>query len=168
MQIHRLRRPCLVALCTLVGLALIGGCLHSPIDILSGATPKSAPRQATTLQGSYILHIHTTPPFTSPEAARELAATLTHSKQQAPSLAGHQIDVAIPNTDSALVTFATSWQNRLRQQGITLEIHQFDAVMLRSRVLAGKYSVVLGPADLLTLPNLPNNTATTVAGYEMR
>lgn len=169
MNLHRLRRPVLVALLTLLGLALTGGILHSPIDILSGATPKSAPRQSTTLQGSYILHIHTTAaPFTTPEAQQALQETIVHSKAVATPLQGQVITLSIPNNDPALSAFATRWQTRLHEQGITLQIKTLDPVMVRSRLLAGKYSVVLGPADTFTIPNLPNNTATTIAGYEMR
>lgn len=169
MNLHRLRRPCMVALLTLLGLALTGGVLHSPIDILSGATPKSAPRQSTTLQGSYILHIHTTSaPFTTQETQEALRETITHSKAVATPLQGQAITLSIPNDDPALAAFAARWQTRLHEQGITLQIKTFDPVMVRSRLLAGKYSVVLGPADTFTLPDLPNNAATTIAGYEMR
>lgn len=169
MDVKQLKRCATVAVLTLCALAVIGGVLHSPIDVLSGATPRSAAKHTTKLTGNYVLTLHTAvAPWTIPDAPQAFTATLTHSDAKAPMLAGQTIHLAIPAGDDALGTFAAAWQKRLAAQGITLDVTTMDAVRLRSRMLAGKYETVLGPDDMFSLPTLPDAAATTAAGYEMR
>lgn len=169
MHFSSFKRPLTVALCTVAGIAVIGGVLHSPIDILSGATPKSAAKQATKLTGKYVLHLHTTvPPWTDSSQCAAFAATMTRTDAKAPSLKGQTLRLAIPDGDAPLAAFAAAWQKRLAAQGITLTVTTLDTVRLRSRIIAGKYDAALGPDDTFTLPHLPDTAATTAAGYEMR
>lgn len=169
MQFSSLKRPLTVALVTAAGIAVIGGILHSPIDVLSGATPRTAAKQSTKLTGKYVLHLHTTvPPWTDSSQCTAFAATMTRADVKAPGLQGQTIHLAIPSGNAPLASFAASWQKRLAAQGITLDVTTLDTVRLRSRIVAGKYAAVLGPDTDFTLPNIPDTAETTAAGYEMR
>lgn len=169
MDFQHVKRPLYIALLTVCAIAVIGGVLHSPIDVLSGATPKSAAKSATKLTGTYILHLHTTTaPWTDEATRQAFAATMTRSDAKAPTLRGQTLQLAIPSGDEPLATFAASWQKRLAAQGITLDVTTMDTVRLRSRLVAGKYTATLGPDDLVTPSQVTDDAATTAASYEMR
>lgn len=163
------KRCFLVAVVTCVCLGVIGGVLHSPIDILSGATPKSQRTSTSKLSGPYVLVMNTTvPPLTSAESRQALQQAFVRKDAPIDALQGQSLRLAYPSNDDALAAYSEALQTRLQQQGMTVTLQPIEPVMLRSRLLVGKYMALIGSADDFTIENLPHQEVIPLKGYELR
>lgn len=163
------KRGLVVALGTCVFLGAVGGVLHSPIDILSGATPKSQRTNTTKLTGAYILVMNTSAaPFTDAAAREALQTALTRKDTDVSPLQGSPMRLAYPSTDDALQAYCEALEQRLHAQGIAVTMVPMEPVMLRSRMLVGKYTAILGPANDFTVAAVPDQQTAFYKSYEMR
>ena len=149
-----------VAVLMLAVISVIAAFVQSPIDVFSGATPKSQRAASDKLTGTYVFGVRDN---------TELAAyayPLSHSQKIAASAA--PLTVFVPSDDAALLSYAQKWQARMARQRVTITIKPLDSTLLRSRVVAGDYDAYLASTDVFSDDLLEGTPHRLFKAYEMR
>ena len=152
----------LTALC----IAFIGGVLHSPIDVLSGATPSHSAANEK-LAGSYTVLIS---PSLQPslQAQQQFYDSFIHRTGSLSDWNRSSFHIYVPSDNNALYTYAQHWADRLARQHITVQVTSMNAVMLRSRLRIGKYEAAIVPDSFLQHTDEIPALQFHMKSYEMR
>lgn len=153
-----MKRKLFLIFFVLAFLAGFGALLHSPpsvLDMVSGATPKAkkTAQASASLQGDYLFCINPKADGLSSPAVRNALMNFVSGKQDAlSSLApGSSYSLSICKTDDALIQYAETLEASCKQAGIKLQIRRYSSVMLRSRAVSGRFSLLVASssADIL-------------------
>lgn len=163
---HFHKRCMYIMVLTALCIALIGGVLHSPIDVLSGATPSHSAANEK-LSGSYTVLI--SPSLQpSPQAQQQFYGSFVHRTGSLSDWTQTSIHLYVPSGNDALYTYAQRWADRLAQQHITVQVTSMNAVMLRSRLRIGKYETAIVPDSFLQYTDEIPALQFHMKSYEMR
>lgn len=143
------RRYFYVVILTGLFLVCMGEILHSPIDVLGGATPKHASAANEKLTGEYIVLVSPSLQPTS-QAQQQFFDSFIHRSISLSDWNYSSFRIYVPSDNEALCTYAQHWANKLTAQHIAVRVIPMNEVMLRSRLLAGKYETAIVPIAFLS------------------
>ncbi len=143
----RIQRAVAVACATCIAIGAVGGCLHSPVDRIAGATPKSQRRDAASLTGTYTLARSPQAALTAAQFA-VLGHTVSHTGDGGTAGLPKAITVLVPAEDEALQRYGAAWAARLSKQGVSLQLKPVSTLLIQSGLAAGKPEIVLSASDV--------------------
>ena len=166
--ITRSHKRCLYVM-ALTGLFLVcmGGVLHSPIDVLGGATPKHQSTAGEKLSGEYVVLIAPSRQ-PAPQAQQQLYDSFVHRTASLSDWQYASFHLYVPSDNPALCTYARHWADRLAAQHVAVQVIPLNAVMLRSRLRISKYETAMVPASFLQSADEVSAIQLRLKSYEMR
>lgn len=164
---HSHKRCFYVMVLTGLFLAGMGGVLHSPIDVLGGATPKHQAAAGEKLAGEYVLLIA---PSLQPTSTmqQQIYDSFVHRTAALPDWHDTSFHIYVPSDHPALCTYARHWADKLAAQHIAVQAVHMNTVMLRSRLRISKYETALVPASFLQADDELPVQQLRLKSYEMR
>ncbi len=146
---HPHRRCFYVLILTGLFLVCMGGILHSPIDVLGGATHKHTSAANEKLTGEYIVLISPSLQPTS-KAQQQFFDSFIHRSISLSDWNYSSFRIYVPSDNEALCIYAQHWVDKLAAQHVAVRVISMNEVMLRSRLLAGKYETAIVPVAFLS------------------
>lgn len=124
MERNRKRRRIVQVLCGAVLFILLAGALlASPVDGLSGATPRSQTKGDSKLSGAYVLLLNSQrSPFDEEAACQAFCRFFSQRQAGLAPLAGQTVVLYIPKDDAALSAYSQSLVRRAASRQVTLTV----------------------------------------------
>lgn len=169
-----MKRRLILLILTIAILAGFGALLHSPpsvLDVVSGATPKSKKKTQTVaeLEGAYIFCINSDsnewPDSLSCDEWKDL---ILDESEALSETSDDTYKLYVSEEDTALLKYAETLCERLEKSGIDVEVKTFSDIMLRSRIVGGRYEIFLASTDLIDAEQLVSDAYFLLDSSEMR
>lgn len=169
-----MKRRLILLILTIAILAGFGALLHSPpsvLDVVSGATPKSKKKTQTVaeLEGAYIFCINSdSNEWPNRLSCDEWKDLILDESEALSETSDDTYKLYVSEEDTALLKYAETLCERLEKSGIDVEVKTFSDIMLRSRIVGGRYEIFLASTDLIDAEQLVSDAYFLLDSSEMR
>ena len=169
MERNRKRRRIVQVLCGAVLFILLAGALlASPVDGLSGATPRSQAKGDSKLSGAYVLLLNSQQsPFDEEAACQAFGRFFSQRQAGLAPLAGQTVILYIPKDDAALSAYSQSLVRRAASCQVTLAVRPLGRSFVeKMEQVAGWTGSAIGKNIIIT-EHSQNGEPFTICGvYE--
>ena len=169
---HGLLRKIIIVLCTVAAVTGIGFFTYRPpsfLDGITGATKRVSENDK--LEGSYIFVMNTDSDCFKLTENRDIAKAALSGMEKIQDMQLKEdvsFTIAVAGDEKALIDFAGNLSENLQNKGINVSIRIYDRMMLRSRILAGKYDSFISTRGFIEAEALEHSEFSVLDAENMK
>ena len=166
---HGLLRKIIIVLCTVAAVTGIGFFTYRPpsfLDGITGATKRVSENDK--LEGSYIFVMNTDSDCFKLTENRDIAKAALLGSEEMHLKEDVSFTIAVAGDEKALIDFAGNLSEDLQNKGINVSIRIYDRMMLRSRILAGKYDSFISTRGFIEAEALEHSEFSVLDAENMK
>ena len=163
-------RKIIIVLCTVAAVTGIGFFTYRPpsfLDGITGATKRISDNDK--LEGSYIFVMNTDADCFKLKENRELLKAAMSGEEEI-FLGNTELSftLAVSGDEKALTDYAQGVKEKLQKNGVNVSVCIYDRVMLRSRILAGKYDSFVSTRGFIEAEALEHSDFSVITAENMK
>ena len=166
---HGLFRKIIIVFCTVAAVTGIGFFTYRPpsfLDGITGATKRVSENDK--LEGSYIFVMNTDSDCFKLTENRDIAKAALSGSEEMHLKEDVSFTIAVAGDEKALIDFAGNLSEDLQNKGINVSIRIYDRMMLRSRILAGKYDSFISTRGFIEAEALEHSEFSVLDAENMK